>query len=71
MQDTYSKVIISFLLALVTNVAVIKSETSFLEVQYSCLNNSPFYYNYNIKFCLNYLPCRSNNFNYDYCFFSC
>ena len=69
MQKTKFKTITSFLLALTTNTKIVKIETSFLKIWYSCLNTVFFYYNYNIKFYLNYVPLCLKNFNHDYYFF--
>ena len=60
-----------FLLTSVTGAEVGKTKAIFLEIQYSCLNTSPFYYNYNILFCLNYMLFCLNNFDFDYCSFFC
>ena len=49
MQKTQSKAITPFLLALVLYAKVNKTQTSFLEVWYSCLNNGSFYCSYNTK----------------------
>ena len=69
MQDTQFKAIISFLLALVTNIKIAKSETSFLKAQYSCLNNGSFCCNSNIKFDLSYMLLHLNNSNFNHYLF--
>ena len=69
MQKTQSKKTTSFLIVSVTGVKIAKIETSFLEVWYSCSNNSLFYYNYSTKFCSNHILLCLNNSDFYYCSF--
>ena len=48
---------------------IAKIKTSSLEIWYKYLNNSFFYYNFNIKLDLNLILLCLNNFDYDHCFF--
>ena len=69
MQNIQSKATIFFLLVLITDIEIMKIQTSFLEVWSSYLNNSSFCYIYSIFLNLTYILYRLNNFSIDYCFF--
>ena len=69
MQNTQIKTTISFLQTLIIGKKVVKIKTSFLEIWYSYLNNSFFYYNYNTKLFINYMLLCSKNSGFNHCFF--
>ena len=70
MLGIQSKITISFLPVLVTNMEVVKTETCFLKICYSYLNNSFFYCNCSIKFGSNFLLLCPNYLSFDHCFLS-
>lgn len=69
MQNIRFKATIFFLQASIMGIEIAKITTSFLKFSYNCLNNSIFYFNYNIKFYLNHKLYCLNNSNFDYYYF--
>ena len=69
MQKIQFKTRTLFLLAPVTNAEVAKTKTKFLDIWCNGLNNSFFYCNYNTLLNQSYILLRSNNSDFNHCFF--